>query len=95
MPCPKCGSIIVRFGPNNICPNCNGVKLLNRQAASFELFLNQQMVETKVNAILKKLEKNHFLLQLCWQREKFARSFFEKYQIFDMNEFLSSNLLNF
>jgi hypothetical protein len=77
MPCPKCGSIIVRFGPNNICPNCNGVKLLNRQAASFELFLNQQMVETKANAILKKLEKTIFFFN-CAGKEKSLQEAFSK-----------------
>lgn len=94
MPCQKCGSIVIRFGVSNICPYCNSVPLLNRRKAILELYANDQAIESAFSIILKNyLDKYKLLIKLCWQRESFSRSFFQKYQAFDTNEFLSSNLL--
>ena len=65
MPCPKCGSVIVRFGKADVCPVCNGIRLLNRQATVLELNKNLQELESGLSNILKNYaEKNKLLREL-------------------------------
>ncbi|MCW4009147.1 MAG: NERD domain-containing protein [Candidatus Bathyarchaeota archaeon] len=94
MPCPTCGSILVRFGKFIICPQCNKVPILNKKNAIFELYKNELAVEERINEIIRKaFNKNKLIIELCWERERFARKFFEEYQALEANAFLSSNLL--
>lgn len=94
MPCPKCQSLIVKYGKFNICPRCENVKLMNRNKAVAQLWVNDFEIESKFSAILRtNLDKSSLLIKLNWQRELFSRGFFKQYQGIDTNEFLSSNLL--
>jgi uncharacterized Zn finger protein (UPF0148 family) len=94
MPCQKCGSVLIRFGAFTVCPYCNCITLLKKKKAIFDLFKNEQEIESNINTIIRNnLDKNKLTIKLCWEREKFSRAFFQKYQGLDTNEFLSSNLL--
>lgn len=96
MPCPKCNSLLVRIKESDICPNCSGIVLLDRKATINELGANFKEVESALSSLLKnRVEKNRILKELAWQREKFSRDFFSKYQGFDLSGFLSLNLLIF
>jgi hypothetical protein len=67
---------------------------MDRNKAIYQLLKNEQEVETKVNEIItKNLDKKKLILKLCWERERFSRSFFQKYQALETNQFLASNLL--
>lgn len=96
MPCPKCGSLLVRIEEHDVCPPCNGIVLLNRETAVKEMCANLENVETELQNLLKnRAEKNRILKELAWFREKFSRDFFSEYKALDMSEFLSLNLLIF
>jgi hypothetical protein len=94
MPCLTCGALAIQFGAYTICPKCNKVPLLKREEAILRLFQNEKAIESQVYQIMRnRLDKTDLLLKLLWVREAYCRSFWEKYQTFDTNKFLSSNLL--
>ncbi len=94
MPCPTCGTLAIQFGVHTICPKCNKVPLLKREDAILRLFQNETTIESQVYQIMRdRLDKTDLLLKLLWVREAYCRSFWERYQSFDTNKFLSSNLL--
>ena len=96
MPCDKCGSLLVMDGDNIVCLKCNGFKVLDKTNTIKVIEENLKVVENTLTDYLKtRVEKNRILEELIWQREKFTRNFFEKYQSLNLPRFLTLSLVVF
>ncbi|OGH05746.1 MAG: hypothetical protein A2W22_02350 [Candidatus Levybacteria bacterium RBG_16_35_11] len=96
MPCEVCNSILIRLNTKVLCPVCNNIPLLNRDNTIPILEKNLHEVENALIDLMKKnIDKNRLLVKLIWERERFARDFFEAYKEFDTTRFLTLNLLIF
>jgi len=93
MPCNSCNSMLVLIDDQWKCPFCSQLPILDKDTA-VDVF---GRVLRYLNDLLKKhlqaFEKNRLILHVLWEREKFARSYFDTYQGFDLTKFMTLNVL--
>ena len=75
------------------CPICHNLPLVDNSAASKISLRRLMYLDSLFTQYLQKFDKNSLIAHIVWEREKFARSFFETYQGFDLAKFLTFNVL--
>lgn len=96
MPCLTCGTKLLLLNPPNWekkCPTCDKILVVDNELALrisndrisylYDLFLRY----------LKQFKKIRLIGHIVWQREKFARDYFDNYLPFDMGRFVAYNFL--
>ena len=96
MPCPNCGGKLLIENPSNWktrCPVCEHLQVVEKQ---HELRISNDRlshIHMLFMKYVKQFKKTRLIAHIAWQREKFARDFFDNYQAFDMSRFVTYNYL--
>ena len=96
MPCSTCGTEVVyvdQWPGSPKCPNCDNVPLVSKPLS---IEISRRRLEYLDQLFLRGIQeftKNQLISHIVWEREKFARSFFDEYQVFRIGKFVAYSLL--
>ncbi len=96
MPCPSCGTKLLLLNPPNWekrCPRCDKILVVDYELA---LKISNDRISNLYDlflSYLKQFKKIRLIGHIVWQREKFARDYFDNYLPFDMSRFVAYNFL--
>ncbi len=82
MPCETCGTRLLVTQPllmKSLCPHCYGLNVVDRDLAisiSTERLIS---IYGLFFRYMRQFKKNRLIMHIVWQREKYARRYFDNY----------------
>ncbi len=93
MPCDKCGHLLFFYQHEPVCPKCKDLAILDSITAREVSKKRLEHVKKMWYNYIGTLDKQSLLAHVTWQREKYSRQFFSKYQTLDLGKLFSYTLL--
>lgn len=93
MPCTHCNSTLILVENQWRCPSCDHLPILDNDAAVGAFGRVVRHLDDILKKHLQNFDSDRLTLHVLWQREKFARSYFDTYQGFHLTTFMSFNAL--